>query len=111
MSDTIFYVDEKVTVWRRTWYRSDTELTNEQIIDSHQNSEFTHNNMYDSEILFETEELMTPEDNGGQSTTEFYIENGKLVWTNFPDESNSSEKIGRDFDDHDSSLLYGIDNN
>lgn len=87
--ETRFYVDEKVTVWRRTWYSSDTELTNEQIIESHQNSEFTDSNMYDSEILLETEEMMTPEDNGGQPTTEVFSEDGKLIWTNVPITNNS----------------------
>lgn len=79
---TKFYVDEKVTVWRRMWYASDEDLTNEQIIAAHQNEEFTDSNMFDSEILLETEECMTPEDNGGQSTFEVFNEAGELVWAN-----------------------------
>lgn len=103
------YIDEKITVWRRTWYAIDgtEEEIKKQLVEVVEG--LSDLEIYDSEILLETEEMMTPEDNGGQPTIEIFNDRGETIWTNVPD--NSSEKIGRDFDDHDSSLLYGIDNN
>lgn len=79
-----FYVDEKVTIWRRTWYSSDDEKSQEKLIESVQgiNHDFTNSNMEDSEVLYETEELMSLQDNGGQSTIEVFTEDGKMIWSN-----------------------------
>lgn len=84
MSKTRFYVDEKVTVWRRTWYSLDEEKTNEQIVESVRVNDISHD-IDNSEILYETEEYMFPVDNGGQSTIEIYSDDGKgykLLWNN-----------------------------
>ena len=56
-----FWVDEKVTIWRRTWYSSDDENSQEKLIESIKgiNSDFTNSNMEDSEVLYETEELIS----------------------------------------------------
>ena len=79
-----FYVDEKVTIWRRTWYSSDDKNSQEKLIESVKgiSNDFTNSNMEDSEVLYETEELMSLEDNDGQSTIEVFTEDGKMIWSN-----------------------------
>ena len=83
---TRFYVDEKVTTWRRTWYSTETENGEQQFISHLENGTDLPDDveMDESEVLYETEELMTPSENDNQSTFEIYEEGGKILWTNEP---------------------------
>lgn len=62
-----YIVDEKVTVWRRTWYT--TELSKEDFIKAVEREEVECDT---SEIIYETEDRMTPEENDGQETFEVF---------------------------------------
>ena len=81
-----FYIDEKVTIWRRTWYSSELENGEEKLIKTLEEGDEIPDEieMEESEVLYETEELMTPQDNDNQSTIEVYSEDGKILWTNEP---------------------------
>lgn len=81
MSKTKFYVDEKISVWRRSWYSSDKEMTTQEIIESVKvNSDDLDLDF--SEILDETEEHVSPANNNEFATTEIFDESGKSIWVN-----------------------------
>lgn len=85
MGEHSYYIDEKVTIWRRTYYsfNGTEEETQKMLIESVEGrGHFLDTNMIDSEVLYETEELMTPEDNDGQPTMEVFNEKGETIWSN-----------------------------
>lgn len=78
------YIDVKVTVWNRLAFSDDTDMTAlikeieqygiDEVIDDAKG-------FIESETLYDTEERLTPDDNGKASTIEVY-QNEKLVWEN-----------------------------
>lgn len=72
-----FYIDEKVTTWRRTWYTVTEDENIVSVVESESLPDIDH-----SEIIYETEEAMTPEQNSGFSTVEVFSEEGVLLWSN-----------------------------
>jgi hypothetical protein len=81
-----YYIDEKVTIWRRTYYSIDgteeeTKSTLIESVEGRSGGELL-NGFVDSEILYETEELITPEENGGQPTMEVFNSKGETIWSN-----------------------------
>ena len=80
-----YYIDEKITIWRRTYYSigGTEEETKRVLLEGVEGlNDILDTNMGDSEILYETEELMTPEDNDGQSTMEVFNHRGETIWSN-----------------------------
>jgi hypothetical protein len=79
--DFEFYMDQKHTVWLRTWFsvqaRSQEEA-NEKVRQMYDNDEIDG----DTEYLYETLEEMSLEDNGDMSTVEIYTEHVDLVLQN-----------------------------
>lgn len=77
----LFYMDQKHTVWLRTWFsvqaRSQEEA-NEKVREMYDNDEIEG----DTEYLYETLEEMSLEDNGDMSTVEIYTERVDLVLQN-----------------------------
>lgn len=78
------YVDVKTTIWQRYHFNSETDMQklaaiveesgmDEIISDEH--------GFMESETLFDTEEELTPEDNGGCSTIEVCV-NDTSIWNN-----------------------------
>lgn len=78
------YLDEKITVWIRNFY--DDSYSKEQILESLKDDyDLLNNNaIYPDrvEILEETTETLSLEDNKGESTLELYHNNGKISWEN-----------------------------
>lgn len=85
------YIDYKATVWRRVHFNEDADSKKViQVLE-----EYGLGGVFDErlgfieqEILFETEEDMTPEENGGCSTIEVHAEGkfvDKLIWSNGKD--------------------------
>lgn len=77
-----YYIDEKVTIWRRTYYNvegTEEEIKN-KLVESVEGSSDLE--IFDSEILYETEESMTLENNNGNPTIEIFNETGETIWTN-----------------------------
>lgn len=70
------YIDVKCTIWRR-FFIDDSEDAVE-IAKKHEYSEF------DSDLIDDTEEEMTPEENDNQSTIEVFDEDDNLLWSNEP---------------------------
>ena len=83
-----YYIDEIVTIWRRTYYSIDgtEEETKSTLIESVEGRKRSGgellNGFVDSEILYETEEGMTPEENDGQPTMEVFNSKGETIWSN-----------------------------
>lgn len=82
------YVDYKVTTWNRAHFSDDADpkkiikTIQEEGIDSIFDEEL---GFVEQETLFETEEDMTPEENGGYATIEVYENNNlvdDLIWSN-----------------------------
>ena len=82
------YIDYKTTIWQRI--HLDNSLTKEQILEILYNKEGTRDieEIYDkcngvkNEILYDTEEFITPKDNDGCNTIEFYDDNHNVIWNN-----------------------------
>lgn len=69
------YIDRKYTVWEREYYDVNdiSEKTIQDCIESIG---------YRIDRLNETEEMMTPSENCGNSTIEIYNENNNLIYSN-----------------------------
>lgn len=82
------YFEIKVSVWQRIQIPDEVKL--EDVIEYFKkNTETSCINeigIDDStyETLVESEEILTPEDNGGESTVEIYNSHENLVWNNKP---------------------------
>lgn len=82
------YIDYKVTVWKRVYFDEDTD--SKKVIQVLEEDGLGY--VFDEELgfveqetLFETEDDMTPEENGGYATIEVYENNnlaGDLIWSN-----------------------------
>lgn len=85
MKEFEFYQDIKVTVWERQRFSVEAE-SYEQALEIAK--EYQHKDVScdypigDSEMLFETEEFLTPEENGGFSTIELYNDNHEFIGGN-----------------------------
>ncbi len=85
------YIDYKVTVWRRVYFDEDTD--SKKVIQVLEEDGLGY--VFDKELgfieqetLYETEEDMTPEENGGYSTIEVHEDNHPgydLIWSNGKD--------------------------
>jgi len=86
--DFAFYVDRKVTVWIRETHHIQAETYEAARMEM---MESFHDNLCsetfsEQEILFDTEEVMEPGDNGGQPTIELISDNeGGPLTTNTDD--------------------------
>lgn len=77
----LFYMDQKHTVWLRTWFSVDAksqEEANEKVREMYDNDEIEG----DTEYLYETLEEMSLEENDDMSTVEIYTERVDLVLQN-----------------------------
>ena len=80
------YVDVKMTVWERVYVNSEESLA--EVINEIKNngtigelSDAIFSDIDHSEMMYDTSELMTPEENGA-STIEVYTSEGELAITN-----------------------------
>ena len=71
------YLDTKVTIWKREIF--DDSFTKEQILQSLEDGEVISDGV---EFLYDTIELLTLEDNKGESTLELYHQDGRISWEN-----------------------------
>jgi hypothetical protein len=79
------YIDVKVEVWQRIFLSDDADFKEIiELLEVHTPSELWNVGKYDPsfETLLDTEEYISPEENGGQSTIEIYNNDGQLVWDN-----------------------------
>jgi hypothetical protein len=78
----IFYVDQKHTIWYRSYITVNAmsyEEATEKVSQMFRDDVLPTDNW---DIIFDTTEEMTLEDNGGASTIEIYTEDGDLVLQN-----------------------------
>lgn len=78
------YIDVKITVWNRLAFSNDSDMTAlvkeieqyglDEVIDDAKG-------FIECETLYDTEEQLTPDDNGKASTIEVY-QNKELIWEN-----------------------------
>ena len=66
------YLDEKLTIWRRTYYDANTEDLNKAIQQGNVEEYIDSLETQESELLYETEELMSVKENGNQPTIEVF---------------------------------------
>ena len=85
------YIDYKVTVWRRVYFNEDTDSKKVIQVLEEDGLGYVFDEelgFVEQEILYETEEDMTPEENGGCSTIEVHENNNPvddLIWSNGKD--------------------------
>ena len=85
------YIDYKVTVWKRVHFNENTNLKKVIQVLEEEGLDYVFDDelgFVEQEILYDTEEEITPEENGGCSTIEVHAE-GKfvdnLIWSNGKD--------------------------
>lgn len=77
-----FFLDEKVTIWNRTFFHINAKNLKEAKIKAKEQFDSGQiENEYNFETLYETEISLNPENNGGRSTKELFY-NNKLIKTN-----------------------------
>lgn len=89
MKEFKFYQDQKVTVWERTYFNVKAEIYEEalQKIESLKNNSVLDNEKFGNgnlhiELLSDTVQEMSVEDNQGWATIETYDEEGELLFAN-----------------------------
>lgn len=73
-----FYIDEKSTIWNRSHYTVEANSEEEAIVimkEEFENQEFDEVIFNENEILYDTNEYITPQQNNGNSTKELYKDN------------------------------------
>lgn len=85
MKEFDFYLDNKHTIWYRNKFTIEAETLEEakakvlQICDSDTDELPSE----DWDLLHDTAEYLTPDENGGEATQELYENNsGDIIWTN-----------------------------
>ena len=77
-----YYSDEKISIWRRSYYSVDAENKEEADLIAIEGISNGDLDVYDSEFLYDTEEYLTPKENKDNSTFEIYDEEHELLYTN-----------------------------
>ncbi|MEI9808321.1 MAG: hypothetical protein WDO16_10890 [Bacteroidota bacterium] len=76
------YIDVKVTVWNRLHFADESNMAGIiDIINENGLTEAIDNKLgfLETETIYDTEEQLTPEDNGNASTIEVYA-NREMIW-------------------------------
>jgi hypothetical protein len=77
-----FHLDTKVT----SWYRTEFEIEANSLEEAKLKAIEFHNESNTSSIawdeVMDTQETMTPDENGGQPTEEIFDEDGNCFWDN-----------------------------
>lgn len=70
-----FYIDRKNAIWNREYYTVKANSKEEAL------TKVVNGNVdfYDTELLYETEEYLNPEENNGASTVEVYDADGDIL--------------------------------
>lgn len=84
------YIDYKVTVWKRVHFNKNTNPKKViQVLEEDGLGDLFDEELgfVEQEILYDTQEEITPEENGGCSTIEVYAQKliDKLIWSNGKD--------------------------
>jgi hypothetical protein len=85
MNEYSFYQDIKVEIWQRLHFtiKADTKEEALEEVEKYKRRDVSEDFIVDSEYLFETENMLSPEENGGDATIELYDEaTGKCLGTN-----------------------------
>lgn len=85
MKEFDFYLDNKHTIWYRNKFTIEAETLEEAEAKVIQicNSDTDELPSEDWDLLHETVEYLTPDENGGEATQELYENNsGDIIWTN-----------------------------
>lgn len=88
-----YYLDGKYTVWQRTYFSVEAETIEEanlkikQIVDEDDIYDETH--FVENEILFDTLEIMSVDENDGQTTQELFNSGDEMIWDNTTNKNNN----------------------
>lgn len=86
MNEYNFYQDVKVEIWQRQYFtiKADTKKEALEEVEKYKRRDVSEDFIVEnSEYLFETECMLSPEENGGNATIELYDEaTGKCLGTN-----------------------------
>lgn len=86
MNEYSFYQDIKVEIWKRQYFtiKADTKEEALEEVEKYKRRDVSEDFIVEnSEYLFETECMLSPEENGGDATIELYDEaTGRCLGTN-----------------------------
>lgn len=77
-----FHLDTKVTTWYRTEFEIEANSLEEAKLKAIEFHEQSNTSSIGWDQVMDTQETMTPGDNGGEPTEELYDENGNIIWNN-----------------------------
>ena len=84
MAEFDFYLDQKHTIWYRNKFTIEAETqdeANEKVAELYKKNELPSD---DWDLLHDTVELLSVEDNGGEPTEELFTHDGVLIINNLP---------------------------
>lgn len=88
-----YYLDTKQTVWRRTYFSVEAETFGEatdkmlRIIED--DDIYNDDHFVENEILYDTFEDMSVEENGGWATKELFSSEDEMIWENNNNENDN----------------------
>jgi hypothetical protein len=86
----MFYIDTKLTIWDRMEFESEEQMLEAKAMlesgELKSGLDVSSHFELSSEILYETQEEMYPEENNGLSTLQIFNEDGNTIWHNGTDE-------------------------
>ena len=86
----MFYIDTKLTIWDRMEFESEEQMLEAKAMlesgELKSGLDVSDHFGLSSEILYETQEEMYPEENNGLSTLQIFNEDGNTIWHNGTDE-------------------------
>lgn len=80
----------KITIWER-YYINDEDLV--KFNKNPNDIDILMDRSHSQEMIYESWEHMSPQENGNQSTTEIYDKDGNMIWSNKPIQEIRDEKI------------------
>lgn len=91
------YVDVKVTVWERYYYKKGSDISKIVEVAKDEVSLLSDPDIgfSETEFMIDTSEFMLPNENMNQSTIEVYDDNGDLFWDNEPVETKRENNINK----------------
>jgi hypothetical protein len=85
-----FYIDTKLTIWDRMEFESEEQMLEAKALlesgELKSGLDVSDHFELSAEIMLDTQEELTPEENNGLATLQIFNENGDTIWHNGTDE-------------------------
>jgi hypothetical protein len=77
-----FHLDTKITTWMRTEFEIEANSLEEAKLKAIEFHDKSNTSSIGWDEVMDTQEPMTPDENGGEPTEELFDEDGNCIWNN-----------------------------